>query len=170
MLPEELPTVKDESLPEMDAEESDSLETLSTTLPANARFCYEVFSDVRRIPEWVPSVSSVQTQKLDPWGRAAEVGYVASLGRASVGYTVYYEYDDQALTVSWKTRDGSSIRLNGHAVFVALSERACMIHYSLDMRFPLSTLSIHQVSNHDAHPTSQALSDFREYISRAYLM
>lgn len=167
---DEMPTVEDERPrivgPEPDVLDFDGDDIISTTLPFNAQTCYELFCDVSRIPEWVSAVASVQTLAFDDDGRPTKAAFLASVGRASAGYTLEYRYDDRARLVSWRTPEGS-MTVAGRALFVPLTERASIMHYQLELDWPPS-LGLGR-GLYDGHPASASLNDFRDFVTRTLM-
>ena len=137
---------------------------VSTTLSVSAGMAYEIFSDAGGVPRWLPIVQSARALLREPGGRALRVAFVRRLERGSLGYTLEYRYDAEHLTVSWRTPDSSSVVLTGEARFTALSERACLMCYRVELDLPVVDDLLH--SELDRHPASQVVAEFREYLRR----
>ena len=172
-LSDEMPTVEDSREQEQEARDFGAdLELfdeniISTTLPVNAQTCYELFCDVARIPEWVTTVRSVQVLAFDDEGRPARAAFLASLGRASAGYTLEYDYYETRRMVTWSTPSDMMTRIAGRALFLPLTDRATMMHYQLDADWP-EALGLGGM--YDGHPASIALNDFRDFVSRTIML
>lgn len=144
--------------------------SLTATLPVNAQRAYEVFCDVEQIVQWVSVVTSVRVLEATPRGRAKRAAFIASLSRASVGYTLEYEYREPERVVAWWTPSmtvgGPAFRVGGRAQFDPLGERACLMHYELHLDIPEGALPPWGDSYFDGHAPSTVLADFRDYLSR----
>lgn len=137
---------------------------VSTTLPVSAGAAYEIFSDASELPRWLPLVQSARLLQREPGGHALRVAFVRALERGSLGYTLEYHYDPTRLTVSWRTPDSSSVVLAGEARFIALSARACLMLYRIELDLPVLDHLLH--SELDRHPASQVAAEFREHLRR----
>jgi uncharacterized membrane protein len=142
-----------------------SSSVLSTSLSVSAAYGYELFCDSERLPEWMAVVRSSRVISRFEDGRAKRTAFIAHLERASMGYTLQYEYDDEATTVSWSTAREASMVITGKARFQPLGDAACMMHYELDMHSD-SSLPAWGDPMYNGHPASSVLSDFREFVSR----
>ncbi len=138
---------------------------LSTTLTIPAERAYQLFCDSERVPEWMAVVRSSRIVERTTDGRAQRTAFIARLERASVGYTLAYTYDDDALTLLWSTAKDASMFVAGRARFLALGPRACMMHYELELRSNTS-LPAWGDAMYEGHPASSVLSDFREFVGR----
>jgi len=172
MYSDELPTLED-TRPSYAREDADPLDfdgadIITTTLPVNAQTCYELFCDVDRIPDWVSAVRSVQSLAFDDEGRPVKAAFLASVGRGSTGYTLEYRYFDQHRLVTWSTPKGTTARVAGRALFLPLGERASMMHYQLEVDWP-PALGLGR-SLYDGHPASASLNDFRDYVTRTFML
>lgn len=142
-----------------------SSSTLSTTLPVTAARAYDLFCDSERIPEWMAVVRSSRVICRYEDGRARRTAFIARLERASMGYTLRYDYDDQQRSVRWSTAAEASTVIAGSARFQAIGPRACMMHYDLEL-YSQARLPAWGDAMYNGHPASAVLSDFREFISR----
>jgi ribosome-associated toxin RatA of RatAB toxin-antitoxin module len=140
--------------------------SLTATLPVNAQRAYEIFCDVEQIIQWVSVVTSVRVLEANPRGRAQRAAFIASLARASVGYTLEYEYREPERVVSWWTPDAPAFRVGGRAQFDPLGDRACLMHYELHLDLPEGALPPWGDSYFDGHAPSTVLGDFRDYLNR----
>jgi len=137
---------------------------VSTTLTVSAGVAYEIFSDALEIPRWLPIVQAARTQERYPDGRPRRVAFTRKLERGSLGYTLEYRYEPTLLAVAWETPAASNVVLTGEARFVALSHRACLMRYRLELDLPVvdDLLS----SELDRHPASHVVAEFREHLRR----
>ena len=139
---------------------------LSASLPVNAALAYEVFCDIEQVPCWVSIVNSVQVLDVTPRGRVSRAAFIAGLDRASVGYTLQYEYRNAERAVSWWTPDQPMMRVGGRAQFSPLGDRACMMSYELYLDVPEGALPRFANPYFDGHAPSSVLADFRDYLGR----
>jgi len=137
---------------------------VSTTLTVGAQVAYEVFADAVEIPRWLPIVQSARVLSRQLDGRPARVAFTRKLERGSLGYTLEYSYDPNALTVVWSTPETSNVVLSGEARFVPLSQRACLMLYRLVLELPIVDDLIN--SELDKHPASLVVAEFREHLRR----
>jgi hypothetical protein len=137
---------------------------VSTTLTVSAAAAYEIFADAIEIPRWLPIVQAARIIARAPDGRPSRVAFTRTLERGSLGYTLEYRYDPSALTVAWRTPDGSNVVLSGEARFTPLSMRACLMSYRLIIDLPIVDDLI--ARELDRHPASQVASEFREHLRR----
>ncbi len=139
--------------------------TLSATLPIPADQAYALMSQSERIPEWMAVVRSARTLTRYLDGRPEKVAFMANLLRASMGYTLRYTYDDEALALSWSTAEGAKTVIAGNARFQPLGPRACLLHYEIELN-KHSSLPAWNDSMYTGHPASSVLNDFREFVQR----
>jgi hypothetical protein len=137
---------------------------VSVTLPAAAADAFEVFADAGETPRWLRVVQSARVVDRGDDGRARTVAFRASFDRASLGYVVRYAYRADALALDWSTRRGSPIRVQGHAHFLALTSRACLMTYRLSLELPVSDAWM--AEHYDGHAASAIAGDFREHQRR----
>jgi uncharacterized membrane protein len=144
---------------------ADEESSLTATIPRPAARCFELFCDIRRVPEWLPIIRSAQVRERDARGRAREVAFLARLEGATIGYTLIYSYDERDLAVSWRTIGGSAIDVAGRVQFGPLGERAALISYRavLALRPWLPPWADPVFA---AHPESAVVSEFRDFVLR----
>lgn len=137
---------------------------VSVTLPVAAPEAFEIFTDAGETPRWLRVVHAAHVLDHGADGRPRTVSFRAAFDRATIGYVVTYRYQPEALTVTWATRRGSVIRVEGLARFVGLTPRACLMTYRLSMELPVSQdwLECH----YDGHAASAVVGDFREHLRR----
>lgn len=140
--------------------------SLTATLPVSAQMAYEIFCDVEQIPQWVSVVRSVRVLAANSRGRAQKAAFLASMARASIGYTLEYQYVESERIVSWWTPDQPALKVGGRAQFDPLGDRACLMQYELYVNFPDGALPPWGDSYFDGHAPSVVLGDFRDYLSR----
>jgi hypothetical protein len=138
---------------------------LSVALPRPAEACFSLFCDAERIPEWLNTVRYSVITERDRQGRARRVSFMASLKRASIGYSLRYRYRREELRVAWATSDTSSMRIRGFAQFQALGEKACLMTYCLDVDLG-QVLPAFEDDSFQAHAASATLNDFRDFVLR----
>jgi uncharacterized membrane protein len=138
---------------------------LSTTLPVSADAAYALMSQSERIPEWMGVVRSARTLTRYLDGRPEKVAFIVNLKRASMGYTLRYTYDDEALILSWSTAEGAKTVVAGSARFQPLGPRACMLHYAIELT-KSSSLPAWGDDMYNGHPASSVISDFRDFAQR----
>jgi uncharacterized membrane protein len=143
------------------------IEILTTTLPVSAQRAFELFCDLRRAPEWVSVVRSVQILAEDSRGYATRVAFLAVLERATIGYTLSYRPNPDKLAVSWESEPGGSVIVRGRAEFSALGPKASMMHYQLQLDVPVGTLPAWGDPFFDGHAASAVLGDFRDFVHRS---
>jgi len=148
----------------LDAPANPLVSEVSTTLTVSAQTAYEVFTDAIEIPRWLPIVQTARVLTRGEDGRPKRVSFTRKLERGSLGYTLHYTYDVDALTVSWTTPDGSNVVMSGEARFVPLSSRACLMLYRLVLDLPIVDDLIN--SELDKHPASLVVAEFREHLRR----
>ena len=141
-----------------------SASEVSTTLPLGATASYGVFTDAAEIPRWLPIVQSARVMSRDRQARAARVAFTRKLERGSLGYTLEYRYEESALSVAWSTLPTSNVVLHGHARFVPLSTRACLMMYRLVLELPIVDSML--TGELDQHPASLVVAQFREHLRR----
>lgn len=137
---------------------------VATTLPVGADAAYQVFADVAETCRWLSVVQSARVLTRDAAGRPRDVAFRAAFDRATLGYTVRYDYRPDDLTVRWSTAAGSAIRVDGEARFAPLSPRACLMTYRLGLELPVSRAGLE--AHYDGHAASAVVGDFREHLRR----
>ncbi|HEX4418353.1 MAG TPA: hypothetical protein VH165_10665 [Kofleriaceae bacterium] len=137
---------------------------MSATLSVSAGAAYEIFSDSLEIPRWLPIVQTARTLARHADGRPQRVAFTRKLERGSLGYTLEYQYDADALSVAWSTAEASNVVLTGEARFTPLSMRACLMLYKLEIDLPVVDDLV--TSELDRHPASQVVAEFREHLRR----
>lgn len=116
---------------EIDVEQRDGETVVTARLDRSAEHCYRVFSDADLIPEWLWVVDTAVVQERDDANRALRVDFIGALERASIGYTLCYEYDDQGREVRWHRAGGGERRLAGSARFADRDGGGCLMEYRL---------------------------------------
>lgn len=132
-------------------------------LPAPAERCYRLFGDADHITEWLVVVGTAVVRKRDTRGRALEIDFLGSLQRASVGYTLAYDYDDERLEVRWRRKSGSLRQLAGSARFLPEGEGACRMEYRLKAELP-EALPPWADELYRARPAETVVLDFCEWL------
>jgi hypothetical protein len=93
------------------------------------------------------------------------VAFLCSLQRASVGYTLTYEFAAAERRVSWTTRPRASLRVRGTAHFQPLGPASCLMTYGLDLSFGGREPRFDDDA-YASHATSAILADFRDFVLR----
>jgi hypothetical protein len=137
---------------------------VSTTLSVGAGAAYEVFADAVEIPRWLPLIQKARVLASHADGRPSRVAFTRKLDRGSLGYTLEYQYDPSAHTITWRTPMTSNVVLSGEARFVPLSPRACLMLYKLVLDLPIVDDAIS--TELDGHPASLVVAEFREHLRR----
>ena len=143
------------------------IDILTTTLPVSADRAFELFCDLRRAPEWVSVVRSVQILAEDSRGYATRAAFLAVLERGSIGYTLQYRPNRKTLAVTWESEPGAAVIVRGRAEFSPLGPRAAMLHYQLQLDVPIGSLPAWGDPFFDGHAASAVIGDFRDFVSRS---
>lgn len=133
-------------------------------LPAPPGVCYALFNDADHLTEWLVAVGTVVIGKRDERNRALEIDFMGSLKRASVSYTLVYEYDDAKREVRWRHKSGSVRRLQGSARFVPETEATCRLEYRLSAELP-KELPPWADELYRARPAETVVLDFCEWLN-----
>jgi hypothetical protein len=139
---------------------------ITTTLPVAAEVAYSRFCQIEDIPLWLPIIRSVRAQQHGPGGLVTRASFQASLDNATIGYTLFYEYDGALLALRWATPPGSTIHLAGAAYFRPLGPKACLMGYALNL--DRGELPAWRDPFFNNHATSAVLGHFRDYINRRF--
>jgi Polyketide cyclase / dehydrase and lipid transport len=137
---------------------------VTTTLSVPAVVAFEVFSDVLETPRWLPVVHSAQVLEWTKAMRPARVSFVGRLDRASIGYTLEYDYDPSALSVRFHSAAHSTVRISGEAQFAPLSRSASLMMYRLAVAMPLAQAWFDPSYHRNA--AASVVTEFREYLRR----
>jgi uncharacterized protein YndB with AHSA1/START domain len=129
---------KFDEIPDFDLKVSEGAEetVVEVRIPRPAERCYQLFSDASHLSKWLLVVGTVVVRKRDEQGRGLEVAFMGSLQRASIGYTLIYEYDDSLREVRWRDQGGTIKRLAGSARFTPDGEERCVLRYTLASELP----------------------------------
>lgn len=102
---------------DLDVNQLEGQTVVTARLGQPAQRCYELFSDADLIPQWLWVVGKAVIQERDARGRALRVDFIGSLERASIAYTLVYDYDDARREVRWHHEGGGVKTLAGSARF-----------------------------------------------------
>jgi hypothetical protein len=138
--------------------------TASATLPVAAEVAFEVFADAAETPRWLPVLHAARVLERTDDGRARRVAFVGRLERGSIGYTLEYTFDDDALTVTWQSGPDAAVQVRGEATFASLSRSACLMTYSVSISAPVGPWSD---PSYEHHPASSVVTSFREHLRNA---
>jgi hypothetical protein len=117
-------------------EERDGQTVVTVRLPWPADRCFELFAATDRLAEWLHVVGTIVVRERDERGRALEVGFTGSLERASIGYTLLYEYHDDTRELRWTHAGGGPRVLSGWVRFTPEGPGACRLEYALTSELP----------------------------------
>lgn len=143
------------------------IDILSTTLQVSAERAFELFCDLRRVPEWVAVIRSAQVLEVDAAGYPARAAFLAGLERGSIGYTLRYQPEPRGLRVSWESEPGGAVVVRGRAAFAPLGPDATMLHYQLQLALPSGALPSWGDPFFDGHAASAIVGDFRDFVHRS---
>jgi len=146
---------------------ADGGDWITTTLPVCALVGYERFAAVEETANWLPVVRSARVLSRYPNGRPRRVSFIAQLERASIGYQLEYEFDDEALTVQFTTPPDANVKVTGWARFSPLGHYACMLEYQLSV--DRGGLPMWRDRFYEGHAPSAVLYHFRDHIHRLVL-
>lgn len=131
-----------------------------------ATVCYELFCDVESMPEWMPILRSVSVRSRYRNGRPCDVSFLASLHRATVGYTLTYTYRERDLHVAWCPEADTGINVGGWAHFRAVNVDSCLLVCDLWLN-PAGVVNRWRDPLFDAHAPFAVASRFRGFATRA---
>jgi hypothetical protein len=138
--------------------------TASATLPVAADVAFEAFADASETPRWLPVLHAARVLERTLDGRARRVAFVGRLERGSIGYTLEYTFDDDALAIAWRSGPDAAVQVRGEATFAALSRSACLMTYSVSIAAPVGPWSD---PSYEHHPASSVVTSFREHLRNA---
>ncbi|HTJ42163.1 MAG TPA: SRPBCC family protein [Kofleriaceae bacterium] len=144
--------------------EIEPLSTASATLPVAADVAFEAFADAAETPRWLPVLHAARVLERNVDGRATRVAFVARLERGSIGYTVEYSFDSEALAITWRTAPEAAVQVRGEVTFSPLSRSASLMNYSVTISAPVGPWSD---PSYEHHPASSVVTSFREHLRRA---
>ena len=129
-----------------------------------AEFCYEVFCDVTRMTSWISVLRSVSVRTRHDDGKPREVAFLASLDRATLGYTLTYSYDDRECRVAWCPQPDSGVKVEGWVKFRPLTPDTCVM-ICRSWIDPASSLPSANDPLVEANVPLELASRFRSYVS-----
>jgi hypothetical protein len=89
------------------------MQTVTTFVPRDAATCWRVFTDVARLPEWVPGLRHAEILT-KARGLPAEVHFQFA---HSLAYTLVYAYDKQQQEIRWEPKLGRREGVTGWVRF-----------------------------------------------------
>jgi ribosome-associated toxin RatA of RatAB toxin-antitoxin module len=96
----------------------------------SAERCFDLFCVVERTPEWLPDCRRARVRHFDASGRPLVADYMAGAARGGYLYAMHYEYDLEALAVTWESEDPTGTRkVRGSARFLAMGPGVCRLLY-----------------------------------------
>lgn len=147
-----------------DAADLPLVTSASATLPVAADVAFEAFADAAETPRWLPVLHAARVLERNAAGRASRVAFVARLERGSVGYTLDYSFDADALAITWRSAPDARVRVRGEVTFTPLSRSACLMSYSVAIAAPVGPWND---PSYEHHPASSVVTSFREHLRRA---
>jgi uncharacterized membrane protein len=136
---------------------------VEVTIPRPAEACYRCFADADQLGEWLVVVGTVVVRVRDEQRRPLEMDFMGVLERASVGYTLLYEYDDAQREVRWRQKGGGVKRLAGSARFSPAGDTSCVLRYALASELP-KKLPPWADELYRARPAETVVLDFCEWV------
>lgn len=97
----------------------------------DADTAFECLCDIRSVPKWVRGVAKVEVLETDERERATVARFISMPARASVSYTLCYQYEDGARRVRWQPIERGERTLEGQASIEDLGEGRCRLTYQL---------------------------------------
>lgn len=149
--------------PELSVSEEDGHTVVEALLRRPAAQCYRFFTDADRFKEWLMVVGTAVVRERDAQGRAVTVDFMGSLKRASVSYTLSYDYDEEAHEVRWECKGGSMHQLKGSARFIPVDEGSCRLRYRLATMLP-GHLPPWEDEMYRAKPAETVILDFCDWL------
>ncbi len=137
---------------------------VSVSLPVGAAVAFEAFADAGDTPRWLSMVHAADVVDRGTDGRPRAMKFRVAFDSATLSYVLHYHHDADQLLVTWATRPGSPLRVEGQARFTELSARACLMSYRLSLELPVTARSLK--AHYDGHAASAVVGDFREYLRR----
>lgn len=163
---DDLPTAESDRPDLAGPSASGSGELVCSTLPISADEAFDIFCDIDNSPEWISVLKSARVLGRTDSGRPLRAAFLARLQNASIGYTLYYRYEEKDRTVSWGTAPGSMTLVAGTAQFAPLGDKACLMNYRLTLELPGEALPPWEDPFFSGHASSVVMNDFRDYLSR----
>lgn len=142
------------------------MNAIEVEIATGADHCYRLLCDVKRIPEWVSGVASVEILDVDQSHRPVLVRFVGMPGRASLEYSVRYAYDEPERTVRWRTEGSEERRLEGEATVTAIDAHRALLRYSLSTWAAASLPAWARSSFLSDEPAAVA-SSFKRWVERS---
>lgn len=131
-----------------------------------AEHCFRLFTDVRRIPEWLPGVRAAHVRHLDDEARPLAVEYLASAERGGYVYSVRYAYLPAELTVTWASGDAAALRqVTGAATFVPTGHGECDLLYETAIEVS-AALPPWALAPQQDRPAEQLCRAFRAWVEK----
>ena len=132
----------------------------------DAEICFRLFSDVRRLPEWLPGVRAAHVRHLDDEGRPLEVEFLSSAERGGYVYSVRYRYVPADLTVTWESGAPAALRqVTGAATFMPTAPGECDLLYETSIEVAAALPSWALAPQQD-RPAAQLCRAFRIWVER----
>jgi ribosome-associated toxin RatA of RatAB toxin-antitoxin module len=129
--------------------------------------CYRLFTDVSRLPEWLPWIRAARTQQTDAQGRPERVEYLAEAPPVTLQYALEYEYDPGVLSVRFKLveQEGALTELEGWARFIPLHSHLTLFQYRLRV-CKLPGIGMWKDPLYRRNPAESVTRAFRDWLAR----
>ena len=127
--------------------------------------CYRLFCDADLIFDWLWVVDTAVVQRRDERNRAVQVDFIGSLQRASIGYTLSYDYDDAQREVRWHNVGRGVKQLVGSARFLPHPRSGCLLEYHLSSQL-MAGLPPWADQLYRDRPAEAVVLDFCEFVER----
>jgi uncharacterized protein YndB with AHSA1/START domain len=88
--------------------------TATVHVPRTPEHCFRVFTNAELLAAWVPSLRRARVIAAGDDGRPTEILFEFA---RSLSYSLVYQYDADALVVSWEPRIGKRDAVRGRATF-----------------------------------------------------
>lgn len=98
----------------------------------DADAAFEHLCDIRSVPKWVRGVARVEVLETDDRERPTLARFISMPARASVSYTLSYQYEDDSRSMRWRPVERGERTLEGQARIVDLGEGRCQLQYQLN--------------------------------------
>lgn len=98
----------------------------------DADTAFACLCDIRSVPKWVRGVAKVEVLETDERERPTLARFVSMPARASVSYTLTYQYQDEDRCMRWHPAERGERTLEGEARIEELGDGRCRLTYQLN--------------------------------------
>lgn len=135
-------------------------------ISGTAARCFELFAAVERTPEWLPGCRRARVRRFDPSGRPLVADYMAGPARGGYVYAMHYQYDAEALAMSWESEDPAGMRqVRGSARFLATGPASCRLLYETQVEVSDRLPSWAREAQFDL-PAAEICEKFKGWVER----